>query len=425
MFLNASNVKIAVIGLGYVGLPLAIEFSKLFSVIGFDLNNKRIDELKSNLDITGETSKHNLASSKDIIYSNNFDDTKDANFYIICVPTPIDTDNNPDLNPIKFATELVAKNLSEGDIVVYESTVYPGLTEEYCVPILEKISKLRFNEDFYCGYSPERINPGDKKHTLTDIIKITSGSTKESALFIDSIYSKIIKAGTHLAPNIKVAEAAKVIENTQRDLNIGLINELSIIFNKLNINTEDVLDAASTKWNFIKFSPGLVGGHCIGVDPYYLTSRSIDAGYNPEIILAGRRLNDGMGSYVASQLITKMKLENIPIKGSNILILGLTFKENCSDIRNTKVFDIANKLKENECKVEIYDPFVQQNLIKGWNLLKNLSNKLNFYNAIIIAVGHDEFKSMGIDNIRKNGKENSIIYDLKWLFSEDKTDMRL
>lgn len=424
--LNESNIKIAVLGLGYVGLPLAIAFSKFHKVVGFDLNQHRINELKNSIDSSGECSETDLIESKNLHYTSDLEELESVNFYIICVPTPIDENKNPDLQPIASATQMVGKYLGKGNIVVFESTVYPGLTEEYCAPILESVSGLVFNTDFFCGYSPERINPGDKIRRLTNIIKITSGSTPRVADFIDSLYKKIIKAGTHLAPSIKVAEAAKVIENTQRDVNIALVNELSIIFNKLAINTEDVLKAAGTKWNFINFTPGLVGGHCIGVDPYYLTSKAISVGYNPEIILAGRNLNDGMGAYVARTLVDKMKSRNIPINGSKVLILGFTFKENCSDIRNTKVIDIVKELENFMCEVAIHDPYV--NTLFADHKLRNLvniySSKLD-YDAIIIAVAHEEFKNMGIEKIRSFGKDGALIYDLKWIFKAAETDLRL
>jgi len=420
------NVKIAVLGLGYVGLPLALAFSKFYDVIGFDLNQNRINELKNNLDNSGECSEVDLMKCEHIAYTSDEAELLSVNFYIICVPTPIDENKNPDLKPITLATRMVGKYLGKGDVVVYESTVYPGLTEEYCMPILEKVSGLVFNTDFFCGYSPERINPGDKVHSLKDIVKITSGSTRRVAYFIDSLYQKIIKAGTHLAPSIKVAEAAKVIENTQRDLNIALINELSIIFNKLEINTEDVLKAANTKWNFIKFTPGLVGGHCIGVDPYYLTSKATDVGYNPAIILAGRKLNDGMGAYVARTLLDAMKTRNSPVEGSRVLILGGTFKENCSDIRNTKVTDIIKELEYAACEVDVYDPYIDTAIAQymHWSLI-NVDTKKSYYDAIIIAVAHEEFKKMGLEKVRALGKEGALIYDLKWIFQQSETDLRL
>lgn len=424
--LNESDIKIAVLGLGYVGLPLAVEFSKFHNVVGFDLNRNRINELKNNKDSSGECSEAELLEAECLNYTCDQGELEFVNFYIICVPTPIDENKNPDLQPITSATRLVGKYLGKGDVVVYESTVYPGLTEEHCVPVLESVSGLTFNTHFFCGYSPERINPGDKLRRLTNIVKITSGSTPRAAYFIDSLYQKIIKAGTHLAPSIRVAEAAKVIENTQRDLNIALINELSVIFNKLQINTEDVLKAASTKWNFINFTPGLVGGHCIGVDPYYLTSKALDVGYNPAIILAGRKLNDGMGAYVARTLIEEMKLRNTTVERSKVLILGFTFKENCSDIRNTKVIDIIKELEHSACEVDVHDPYFDSSITQHahQSMVKLCAGKSD-YDAIIIAVAHEEFKTMGLDNIRALGKKSVLIYDLKWLFKASETDLRL
>ncbi|MDB9907966.1 Vi polysaccharide biosynthesis UDP-N-acetylglucosamine C-6 dehydrogenase TviB [Gammaproteobacteria bacterium] len=424
--MKLQSTKIGVIGLGYVGLPLAIEFSYKFPVIGFDININRIADLSNGLDSTNEVDTANLKKANNIVFTSDMNALKDCNFYIVTVPTPINKNKRPDLGPLIKASNLIASFLKKGDVVVYESTVYPGATEEDCVPILEKISGLSLNKDFYAGYSPERINPGDKTHRLPDIQKVTSGSNKQSADFIDQVYKKIILAGTHKAESIKVAEAAKVIENTQRDLNIALINELAIIFNLMEIDTESVLRAAETKWNFLPFRPGLVGGHCIGVDPYYLTHKAESLGYNPEIILAGRRLNDGMASFVSSQLIKLLAQKNIKINSSKILILGLSFKEDCPDIRNTKVTDIIEELLEYNCKVNVYDPWVNKLEAKkeyGIDLLNKIGT--NEYDAIIIAVSHKEFKKMGIKKIRAFGKSKHVVYDLKYLFKAAEVDKRL
>ena len=424
--MSLNNKKICIIGLGYVGLPLAIEFSRKFPVVGFDVNKDRILDLQNQIDSTNEVDIADLKNNKNLIFSSSSIALKNCNFYIITVPTPINKDKRPDLGPLIDASNLVGSLLARGDVVVYESTVYPGATEEDCVPILENISKLSINKDFYVGYSPERINPGDKTHRLPNIKKITSGSTKKSATFIDSIYKEIITAGTYKAETIKVAEAAKVIENTQRDLNIALINELAIIFNLMSIDTESVLKAAETKWNFLPFRPGLVGGHCIGVDPYYLTHKSESLGYNPEIILAGRRLNDGMANFVSSQVIKLLAQKNIKINSSEILLLGLSFKEDCPDIRNTKVVDIIDELKEFNCKVSVYDPWVDKNEAKkeyGIRLIDTI--KPGKYDAIIIAVGHSQFKKIGIKKIRSYAKPKHVIYDLKYLFSSRDVDKRL
>ncbi len=424
--MKIQSTKICVIGLGYVGLPLALEFSKKFPVLGFDINESRIKDLKNGVDYTNEVNSHELKKGKNIIFTSDIDAIKDYNFYIVTVPTPITKSKKPDLNPLITASNLIAPFLKKNDVVVYESTVYPGATEEECVPILEQISELTMNKDFFIGYSPERINPGDKVHRLPNIKKVISGSNKKAADFIDSVYKKIIHAGTYKAESIKVAEAAKVIENTQRDLNIALINELAIIFNLMNIDTEQVLKAAETKWNFLPFRPGLVGGHCIGVDPYYLTHKAKMLEYNPEIILAGRRLNDNMSSFVASQLIKLLSQKNIKISSAKILIMGLSFKEDCPDIRNTKIIDIINDLHEYNCKVSVYDPWVDSNEAKqeyGINLIKNI--KTNYYDGIIIAVAHKKFKKMGIKKIRSFAKTKHAIYDLKYLFPFEKVDKRL
>ena len=424
--MRIQSTKICVIGLGYVGLPLALEFSKKFPVVGFDINNNRIKELNNGIDNTNETKPAELKKAKNILFSSEAISLKDCNFYIITVPTPITNSKKPDLGPLLSASNLVAPFLKKGDVVVYESTVYPGATEEDCLPILEKISKLSVNKDFFIGYSPERINPGDKLHRLPNIKKITSGSNKKSANFIDQVYKKIISAGTYKAESIQVAEAAKVIENTQRDLNIALINELAIIFNLMDIDTEQVLKAAETKWNFLPFRPGLVGGHCIGVDPYYLTHKTEMLGYKPEIILAGRRLNDGMASFVSSQLVKLLTKKNIKINSAKILILGLSFKEDCPDIRNTKIIDIINELSEYNCKVSVYDPWVDVNAAKkeyGISLIQKL--RPNDYDAAVIAVPHKDFKKMGIKKIKALCKSKHVIYDLKYLFSLNEVDERL
>ena len=425
--LNLNKIKLAVIGLGYVGLPLAIEFSKKRKVIGFDINTTRIKELEEGYDKTLVITKGDLSDAKYLNLTSKSKDLADCNFYIVTVPTPIDKDNKPDLNPLYEASKLVGSFLKKNDIVVYESTVFPGATEEECVPILEEKSNLKLNEDFFVGYSPERINPGDKEHTLTKIIKVTSGSTEDSAILIDKLYKEIIEAGTHLAPSIKIAEAAKVIENTQRDLNIALVNELAIIFNKMSLNTVDVLKAAETKWNFLPFKPGLVGGHCIGVDPYYLTYKSESLGYVPEVILSGRKLNDRMGTYIAEEFtkeIVKRGLdkENKP----KILILGLTFKENCSDLRNNKTVDIYNHLKNEGYQVDVYEPWAsskETESLYGFKLVEYPEK--NHYEGVILAVSHKIFKDMGIKEIRSFGKVQHVLYDLKNTFGIKDSDLRL
>ena len=424
--MNINNTRIAIIGLGYVGLPLAVEFGKFFNVVGYDINEKRVDDLISGNDSTLEVSKTELTNAKKLRYTSNIQDLVSSNCYIITVPTPIDSHNRPDLNSLINASKLVAKILKTDDVVIYESTVYPGATEEECVPILERFSGLLLNKDFFCGYSPERINPGDKNHRLTNIMKITSGSDHNSANFIDALYNQIIDAGTFKAKTIKIAEAAKVIENTQRDLNIALINELAMIFNKMDIDTQDVLEAAGTKWNFLPFKPGLVGGHCIGVDPYYLTHKAQSIGYSPEIILSGRRINDGMSSYVALKLIERMTNQSIKIEGAKVLIMGLTFKENCPDLRNTKVADIYKDLLGYKCSVDIYDPWV--NIIDAQreydiSPIDNIEN--DFYDGIILAVAHQEFIDYGAVKIKNFGRSNCVIYDLKYIIDESESDMRL
>ncbi|WP_394172271.1 Vi polysaccharide biosynthesis UDP-N-acetylglucosamine C-6 dehydrogenase TviB [Thalassotalea litorea] len=426
MNFSLDEVKIAVIGQGYVGLPLAVEFGKKFPTLGFDINQARIDELVAGKDSTLEVSELELAESKNIAFSSSVEDLNKCNVYIITVPTPIDSHKNPDLTPLIKASEMLGKVVSKSDVIIYESTVYPGATEEDCIPVVEKVSGLTFNEDFFAGYSPERINPGDKQHRVTNIKKVTSGSNAEVADFVDALYNTIIEAGTHKATSIKVAEAAKVIENTQRDVNIALINELALIFNKLNIDTLEVLEAAGTKWNFLPFRPGLVGGHCIGVDPYYLTHKAQSIGYHPEMILAGRRLNDQMGSYVVSQLTKGMVKKGIQIKDANVLVMGLTFKENCPDLRNTKVVDIVSELKEYNMNVDILDPWCSSDEAQreyGLNTIE--TSEEGKYDAIILAVGHDEFKEMGAENIRALGKSDCIVYDLKYVLEKSFTDLRL
>jgi UDP-N-acetyl-D-galactosamine dehydrogenase len=421
-----SDKKIALIGLGYVGLPLAVEFGKKRKVIGFDINQSRINELKSGTDSTLETTSQELKEAIHLSYTTSLEDIKDCTIFIVTVPTPIDKHKRPDLTPLEKSSEAVGTILKKGDIVIYESTVYPGATEEVCVPILEQKSGLTFNKDFYCGYSPERINPGDKEHRVTTIKKVTAGSTLEIATEVDELYQEIITAGTHKASSIKVAEAAKVIENTQRDVNIALINELSIIFNKLNIDTEAVLEAAGTKWNFLPFRPGLVGGHCIGVDPYYLTHKAIEVGYKPEIILAGRRLNDNMGSYVADQVSKLMTKKRIHIVDANILIMGLTFKENCPDIRNTRVVDLVEEFEGFNCKVDVYDPWVDKDEAVHEYSIKPIDQpEAGKYDAILLAIAHDEFKALSVEQIKAFGKDNHVLYDIKYLLDSNDSDGRL
>ncbi|MCK4090022.1 Vi polysaccharide biosynthesis UDP-N-acetylglucosamine C-6 dehydrogenase TviB [Acinetobacter radioresistens] len=424
--LQLPELKIAIIGLGYVGLPLAVEFGKKVPVTGFDIHQRRIDELKAGQDHTLEVSAEELKQATRLTYTAQLEDLKECNFYIVTVPTPIDDFKQPDLTPLIKASTSIGQVLKKGDIVVYESTVYPGATEEACIPVLEQVSGLKFNQDFFAGYSPERINPGDKQHRVTNILKITSGSTPQVAEFVDQVYNLIIEAGTHKAPSIKVAEAAKVIENTQRDVNIALINELALIFNKMGIDTEDVLKAAGTKWNFLPFRPGLVGGHCIGVDPYYLTHKAQSIGYHPEIILAGRRLNDAMGAYVVTQLVKQMIRKKIQVEGSKVLVLGLSFKENCPDIRNTKIIDIINELKEYQIEVDIYDPWVDISEAQHeYNVTPIKTLQDSIYDGVILAVAHEEFKVMGADKIRKLGKANHVLYDLKYVLDQSEVDIRL
>jgi len=418
--------KIALIGLGYVGLPLAVEFGKHRKVIGFDINPSRINELKSGTDLTLETTSQELKDAIHLSYTANLDDVKNCEIFIITVPTPIDKHKRPDLNPLEKSSEAVGSILKKGDIVIYESTVYPGATEEVCVPILEKQSGLIFNKDFYCGYSPERINPGDKEHRVTTIKKVTAGSTPKIATEVDELYQEIIIAGTHKANSIKVAEAAKVIENTQRDVNIALINELALIFNKLAIDTESVLEAAGTKWNFLPFRPGLVGGHCIGVDPYYLTHKALEVGYNPEMILAGRRLNDSMGSYVADQVSKLMTKKRIHVVDANVLIMGLAFKENCPDLRNTRVVDLVEEFEGFNCNVDVYDPWVDKDEAVHEYGIKPIDQPVEGkYDAILLAVAHDEFKALSLEQIKAFGKDNHVLYDIKYLLDANEVDGRL
>lgn len=424
--MDLSNKKLAIIGLGYVGLPLAVEFGKKRSVVGFDINTSRINALNAGHDSTLEVSDDELSSSKGLFFSSSVNDLSACNVYIVTVPTPIDAHCQPDLTPLIKASETIGKVLKRGDIVIYESTVYPGATEEDCVPVLERVSGLKFNTDFFAGYSPERINPGDKEHRVTTILKVTSGSTPEVADLVDALYNEIVVVGTHKAPSIKVAEAAKVIENTQRDVNIALINELALIFNKLGIDTEAVLQAAGTKWNFLPFRPGLVGGHCIGVDPYYLTHKAQSIGYHPEIILAGRRLNDGMGAYVASQLVKALMKRKIHVDGAKVLIMGLTFKENCPDLRNTKVIDIIAELHEYNVKVDVYDPWADVGEAQHEYGLTPVSQpQAGDYDGIVLAVAHKQFKDMGEQDIRALGKPQHVLYDLKYLLPKTASDLRL
>jgi len=420
------EIRLVVVGLGYVGLPLAVEFGRKRPVVGFDINQRRIDELKNGNDFTLETTREELAAAKYLTYTTNIDDLRDCNCYIVTVPTPIDEYKRPDLTPLIKASETVGKVLKKGDIVIYESTVYPGCTEEDCVPVLERVSGLRFNQDFYCGYSPERINPGDKEHRVTTIRKVTSGSTPEVTDLVDELYNEIITVGTHKAESIKVAEAAKVIENTQRDLNIALINELALIFNKMGIDTEAVLKAAGSKWNFLPFRPGLVGGHCIGVDPYYLTHKAQAIGYHPEIILAGRRLNDSMGTYVVAQLVKAMTKKRIQVEGARVLVMGLAFKENCPDLRNTRIVDIVTELKDYNCAVDVYDPWVSpQEAQHEYDITPIGTPQPGSYDAIILAVAHHQFKDMGASAIRALGKPNVVLYDLKYVLDLQGSDLRL
>ena len=424
--LTIENAKIAIIGLGYVGLPLAVEFGKAAPTVGFDIDAGRIGQLRSGHDRTLETTPEDLADAKYLSFTDDLETLKGCNVYIVTVPTPIDAHKQPDLTPLRRASETVGKVISEGDVVIYESTVYPGATEEDCVPIVEAVSGLTFNTDFFAGYSPERINPGDKEHRLPTIRKVTSGSTPETGVFVNALYAQIITAGTHLAPSIRVAEAAKVIENTQRDVNIALVNELALIFNRMGIDTLDVLEAAGTKWNFLPFRPGLVGGHCIGVDPYYLTHKAEAVGYHPEVILSGRRLNDVMGAYVTTQVVKAMLQRRIQVNGAKVLVLGLAFKENCPDLRNTRVVDIVDEFKGYGVEVDVHDPWVDHDEAQaeyGLTLTKN-PNPAS-YDAIILAVAHDEFVQAGISKLRALGRKDHVLYDLKSVFPAADSDLRL
>lgn len=423
---SIESSTLAVVGLGYVGLPLAVEFGKHRAVVGFDVNTKRIEALQAGNDSTLEVSDDELAEADRLLFSSTPSDLEGCNTYIVTVPTPIDDHKRPDLTALIKASETIGMVLKRGDVVIYESTVYPGATEEDCVPVLERVSGLKFNVDFFAGYSPERINPGDKTHRLTTITKVTSGSTPEVADFVNDLYASIVTAGTHKAPSIRVAEAAKVIENTQRDLNIALINELSLIFSRMGIETEAVLQAAGTKWNFLPFRPGLVGGHCIGVDPYYLTHKAEAIGYHPQIILAGRRLNDGMGAYVAGQLIKALLKKRIHVQGARVLVMGLTFKENCPDLRNTRVVDVIAELEDYGVQVDIYDPWVDaEEAQKEYGLSPIASPEAGAYDGLIVAVAHEQFVEMGAEGIRRLGKPDNILYDLKYVLSAADSDLRL
>jgi UDP-N-acetyl-D-glucosamine/UDP-N-acetyl-D-galactosamine dehydrogenase len=422
----SEQTSIAVIGLGYVGLPLAVEFGKKYRTLGFDINERRVGELREGIESTLEVDPAELREATKLSYSTTLEDLRQANVYIVTVPTPIDQHKQPDLTPLIRASETLGKVIKKGDVAVFESTVYPGATEESCVPVIERLSGLRFNEDFYVGYSPERINPGDKEHRLTSIKKVTSGSTPEAAEFVNALYASIIEAGTHMAPSIKVAEAAKVIENTQRDLNIALMNELAIIFNRMGIDTQAVLEAAGTKWNFLPFRPGLVGGHCIGVDPYYLTHKAEAMGYHPEVILAGRRINDSMGPYVAGQLVKQMVKRRIQVDQARVLVLGLAFKENCPDLRNTKVIDIVRELAEYRMQIDVYDPWVDAAEAHHEYGITPVTQPVEaHYDAIILAVAHKEFRDLGAAAIRRFGKAEHILYDLKYVLPKESTDLRL
>ena len=426
MSFDINKLRIGIVGLGYVGLPLAVEFGKKYPTVGFDIHEGRIAELRGGTDSTLECSSEELVQAKHLAYSSSVEDIADCNFYIVTVPTPIGDSNRPLLTPLRAASDTLGKVLKQGDIVVYESTVYPGATEEFCVPLLEAASGKKMNEDFFVGYSPERINPGDKEHRLPSILKVTSGSTPEAADFVDAVYASIITAGTHKASSIKVAEAAKVIENTQRDVNIALINELAMIFQRVGIDTEEVLIAAGTKWNFLPFRPGLVGGHCIGVDPYYLTYKAEQLGYHPQMILAGRRINDNMALYVATQVVKQMLTKEIQPSRARVLVLGLTFKENCPDLRNTKVVDIVGELASYGIRVDIHDPWVDAAEAReeyGLDIIDTPDQ--GAYDAVIIAVAHDEFKALGVDGIRAFCKDTSVLYDIKYVLPSDAVDDRL
>lgn len=424
--LDPSNARIAIVGLGYVGLPLAVEFGKQLPTIGFDINMQRITELRDGIDNSLEVESDELRSSPQLTYTTELEKLRDCNTFIVTVPTPIDRYNRPDLSPLIAASRAVGSILRQDSVVIYESTVYPGCTEEVCVPILEEVSGLKFNHDFFVGYSPERINPGDKEHRLINITKVTSGSTPEAADYVDGLYQRIIQAGTYKTTSIRAAEAAKVIENTQRDVNIALINELALIFERLGLDTEEVLKAAGSKWNFLRFMPGLVGGHCIGVDPYYLTHKAQEIGYHPEVILAGRRINDGMGAHVAERVVKIMTKRRIPVVGSNILVMGLTFKENCPDIRNTRVIDLITEFQDYSANVEVYDPWANTDEVEreyGFKLIQQLANAK--YDAIVLAVAHRQFIAMGPQAIRALGRNQSVIFDVKYVLPAESVDGRL
>ena len=426
MSLDLGDAKVAIVGLGYVGLPLAVEFGKKRPVVGFDINGDRIAELAEGRDSTLEVETAELRAATCLAFTCDAADLSECQVYIVTVPTPIDKHKRPDLTPLIRASETIGKVLGRGDLVIYESTVYPGATEEDCVPVLEKASGLSFNEDFFVGYSPERINPGDKQHRLTTIKKVTSGSTPEVADFVDALYSTIIEAGTHKASSIKVAEAAKVIENTQRDLNIALINELAVIFNRMGIDTEAVLEAAGSKWNFLPFRPGLVGGHCIGVDPYYLTHKAEAIGYHPQIILAGRRMNDGMGAYVAGRLVKALLSRRIHVQGAKVLLMGLTFKENCPDLRNTRVVDVIAELRDFGIEVDVHDPWADAAEARREYGLEIVSDpETGGYDAVMLTVAHDQFREMGAAGLRRYGRSDHVLYDLKYILPADQSDMRL
>lgn len=426
MLIAKQNIKIAVIGLGYVGLPIAMAFGNKFPTIGYDINSQRLQALQQQRDLNNEVSSEELSKVANLTFSDKLADLESCNVFIVTVPTPIDEHKKPDLRPLELASQTLSNILKPGSVVIYESTVYPGVVEEFCVPILAQGSGLTFNRDFFAGYSPERINPGDKQRQLADIVKVTSGSTPEAADFVDYLYQQIVTAGTHKVSSIKIAEAAKVIENTQRDLNIALINELAIIFNKMHLDTQEVLQAAATKWNFMPFSPGLVGGHCIGVDPYYLTHKAQALGYHPEVILAGRRINDNMGKYVATEVIKKMLMHKIHVADSNILILGFAFKENCSDFRNTRVIDIVQEMQNYGAKVDVYDPLIsKEHAIAEYDINLTSSLQENSYDAVILAVAHQEFKEFGIDALRRLGKPKHVLYDIKHMLPANVTDGRL
>jgi len=425
-FTPPAKTRIAMIGLGYVGLPLAVAFGRIQPVVGFDVNARRIAELKDGIDHTREVEPNELAEATELSFTDRLEDIADCNVYIVTVPTPIDRYKRPDLSPLIGASKTIGQVLKKGDVVIYESTVYPGATEDDCVPVLEDTSGLTFNRDFFAGYSPERINPGDKEHRVADIMKVTAGSTPEAGTFIDALYCRVIKAGTHLAPAIRVAEAAKVIENTQRDVNIALVNELAMLFNKMGVDTQAVLEAAATKWNFLPFKPGLVGGHCIGVDPYYLTQKAQEIGYHPEMILAGRRTNDGMGEYVAAQIVQLMTKHRVQVVDSKVLILGLTFKENCPDLRNTRVVDVVHHLEQYNVDVHIHDPWADvEEAREEYGLELDPAPAQGAFDAVVIAVAHNDFRQLGAEGIRALTRDNGIVYDIKHLLGRDEVDGRL